>query len=374
LERLVQAEPENLAIKVQLAELLDQTGKRREAAVIWGSIVGQLEEKDRVSVYKHLGNFFAEAGQTDKAIQAYLGAERLDKQDANLYYNLYTLYEKIGQTKKALAFLESAVKLKPGDVDGRLKLAEELVKSGDYARAEPLLAEVLKRDSKSLQALLLWMQVAEKQKDSGKLKKIYRQILVLDPDNENVIYNLGALEYEARDWKESLSYFKRYGAKHPEDADIHATLLDLYRKVGDRAAAFKEAQTLVRLRPKALDAYLYMLESLESQKKYKEIIPLAEQGLKQAPGTVAFMEYLLLANLEGGNEAEALSQMREILKLRPKDAELWLQLARLAEKLGRNQEATEAYRRVMELSPDNQEAQDAYLRLRLMGVEHGTGR
>ena len=59
------------------------------------------------------------------------------------------------------------------------------------------------------------------------------------------------------------------------------------------------------------------------------------------------------------------------MKLRPKDPVLWLQLARLSEKLDRNQEAIEAYRHVMQLSPDNQEAEDAYLRLRLMGVERG---
>jgi tetratricopeptide (TPR) repeat protein len=374
LEQLTRAEPDNLGLKVQLAELLDQTGKRSEAASVWESIVGQLEEKDRVSVYKHLGNFFAEAGQTNGAIQAYLGAERLDKQDANLYYNLYTLHEKIGQTKKALGFLESAIRLSPDDLDGRIKLAEESVKRGDYAKAESRLAEILNRDPKSIQALLLWMQVAEKQKDSVKLRKLYRQILALEPENDNVIYNLGALEYEAGNWKESLSYFKRYGAKHPQDADTHATLLDLYRKVGDQEAAFKQAQALVRLRPKALDAYSYMLESLERQKKYKEMIPLAEQGLKEVPGTVPFMEYLLLANLETGNKAGALGQLREILKLRPKDSALWLQQARLSEKLGRNQEAMEAYRRVMELSPGLQEAEEAYLRLRLMGVERGTGR
>ncbi len=371
LEKLIEAEPENLNDKVQLAELLDQAGKQKEAALIWETIVGRLEEKDRVSVYNHLGNFFAETGQPVKAIQAYLGAERLDKQDANLYYNLFTLNEKIGQTKKALGFLEDAIKLNPNDVDGRMRLAEESVKSGDYAKAESHLAEILNRDPKSIRALLLWMQVAEKQKDSKTLKKIYEQILVVDPENDNVIYNLGALEYEAGNWKESLSYFKRYGAKHPEDPDIHATLLDLYKKIGDQDAAFKEAQTLVRLRPKASDGYLTMLESLERQKKYKEMIPLAEQGLKQAPETVAFMEYLLLANLETGNEAGALSQLHEILKLRPKDTALWLQLARLSEKLDRNQEAMEAYRRAMQLSPDNQEAEDAYLRLRLMGVARG---
>jgi tetratricopeptide (TPR) repeat protein len=371
LEKLIAAEPENLNDKIQLAELLDQAGKRKEAALIWETVVGRLEEKDRVSVYKHLGNFFAETGQTTKAIQAYLGAERLDKGDADLYYNLFTLHEKIGQTKKALGFLEGAVKLNPNDVDGRMRLAEEAVKSGDYAKAASHLAEILKRDPKSIQALLLWVQVAEKQKDSNKVKKLYGQILALDPENDNVIYNLGALEYEAGNWKESLSYFKRYGMKHPEDPEIHATLLDLYRKTGDQDAAFKEAQTLVRLRPKALDGYLTMLESLEKQKKYKEMIPLAEQGLKQVPETVAFMEYLLLANLETGNEAGALSQLNEILKLRPKDPALWLQLARLSEKLDRNQEAMEAYRHVMQLSPDNQEAGEAYLRLRLMGVERG---
>ena len=371
LKRLIEAEPENLNEKIQLAELLDQAGKRKEAALIWETVVGRLEEKDRVSVYKHLGNFFAETGQTAKAIQAYLGAERLDKGDADLYYNLFTLHEKIGQSKKALGFLEGAIKLNPNDVDGRMRLAEEAVKNGDYAKAESHLAEILKRDPKSIQALLLWIQVAEKQKDSNKVKKLYGQILALDPENDNVIYNLGGLAYEAGNWKESLSYFKRYGAKHPEDPEVHATLLDLYRKTGDQDAAFKEAQTLVRLRPKALDGYLTMLESLEKQKKYKEMIPLAEEGLKQIPETVAFMEYLLLANLETGNEAGALSQLREILKLRPKDAALWLQLARLSEKLDRNQEAMEAYRRVIQLSPDNQEAEEAYLRLRLMGVERG---
>ncbi len=373
LEKLIKAGPESLNDKVQLAELLDQAGKRNQAASVWESIVGQLEEKDRASVYKHLGNFFAETGQPVKAIQAYLAAERSDKQDANLYYNLFTLNEKIGQTKKALGFLEDALKLNPNDVDGRLRLVEEWMKSGEYTKAEAQLAEVLNRDPKSLQALLLWMRIAEKQKDDKKLKKIYDQILAVAPENDNIIYNLGTLEYEAGNWKESLSYFKRYGAKHPEDPDIHATLLDLYRKIGDQDAAFKEAQTLVRLRPKALDAYSYMLESLERQKKYKEMIPLAVQGLKELPGTVPFMEYLLLANLETGNEAGALAHLREILKLRPKDATLWLQQARLSEKLGRNHEAMEAYRRVMELSPGLQEAEEAYLRLRLMGVERGTG-
>jgi tetratricopeptide (TPR) repeat protein len=374
LDQLTKAEPDNLGLKVQLAELLDQAGKRNEAASVWESIVGQLDEKDKAAVYKHLGNFFAETGQTNKAIKAYLEAARTDKQDANLYYNLFTLHEKAGQTKKALGFLESAIMLNPDDVDGRMRLAEESVKSGDYTKAEAQLTEVLNRDPKSMQALLLWMQVAEGQKDRKKLKKIYGQILEAAPEDDNVIYNLGALEYEAGNWKESLSYFKRYGAKHPKDPDIHATLLDLYRKVGDQESALKEAQALVRLRPKALDAYSYMLESLETQKKYKEMIPLAEQGLKELPGTASFMEYLLLANLETGNAAGALAQLGEILKLRPKDATLWLQQARLSEKLGRNQEAMDAYRRVMELSPGLQEAEEAYLRLRLRGVERGTGK
>ena len=62
--------------------------------------------------------------------------------------------------------------------------------------------------------------------------------------------------------------------------------------------------------------------------------------------------------------------MTEILKRRPNDIDLLLNLARLREKHGQFKAALDAYRRVIEISPDHEEAEEAYLRLRLKGVRH----
>jgi len=60
--------------------------------------------------------------------------------------------------------------------------------------------------------------------------------------------------------------------------------------------------------------------------------------------------------------------MKEILKARPRDLDLLLQLARLMEKKGDIGGAAKAYKQIIDISPEHDEASEAYLRLRLQGV------
>jgi tetratricopeptide (TPR) repeat protein len=133
--------------------------------------------------------------------------------------------------------------------------------------------------------------------------------------------------------------------------------------------AFKEAQILLDLRPKEIDPYHFIFEYLHAREDYNKIISLMEKGLKTNPEAIDLREYLVLAQLKIGQVKPAISQLEEILNLRPKDIDLLLRLARLLEKQGEFAEALEAYRRVIEISPNHEEAADAYLRLRLRGVE-----
>ena len=72
--------------------------------------------------------------------------------------------------------------------------------------------------------------------------------------------------------------------------------------------------------------------------------------------------------LKTGKETRAISEMEEVLKEKPHNMDLWLQLARLSEKKNQIPKAIKAYKRVLELSPEHPEASVAYLRLRLEGV------
>jgi len=295
----------------------------------------------------------------------------------------------------------------------------------------------LKKEPGSNKALTLMAKVLEQQGDKQSLKTIYRKILSLNPEDETIQYNLGALEYEEGNLKGALPYFKEYVKSHPKDATVHGILFDIYKKEKNLPLAFKEAVILVELTPKETDIYDFIFYYLKRKDKYEKIIPIMQKGLQANPKGVAlreylvsaylktgrddhavremekllntkpkeidpllmdmfeslrikgaykkilrimkravkayprkviFREYLVLACLKTGKEDQAANQMEEILKARPKDLDLWLQLARLREKNNNIGGAAKAYKRIIEISPEHDEASEAYLRLRLKGV------
>jgi cytochrome c-type biogenesis protein CcmH/NrfG len=93
-----------------------------------------------------------------------------------------------------------------------------------------------------------------------------------------------------------------------------------------------------------------------------------EEAVQKSPERVRLREYLAVAYLKTENEAGAAVQMEEIVRLRPNDIAMVLNLARLQEKRGKYSDAAEAYEQAMTLDPDNEEAEEGYLRTRLKGV------
>ena len=70
-----------------------------------------------------------------------------------------------------------------------------------------------------------------------------------------------------------------------------------------------------------------------------------------------------MAYLKTGQEKKAVDQLVTLLKTKPKDVSLWLQLAQLQEKLGNNRSALQSLEKALEISPDHKTAKAAYLGL-----------
>ena len=92
-------------------------------------------------------------------------------------------------------------------------------------------------------------------------------------------------------------------------------------------------------------------------------------GLKNNPGDSEIIKYLIIASLNTREEKEAISLIEGYLKTKPDDVPALMQLAGLYEKLGRNSDALNAYKKVLTIAPDNEKAQESYLRLRLEVLE-----
>jgi tetratricopeptide (TPR) repeat protein len=363
LERLAVLKPQDASVKLRLAIALEEAGKPKEAAALYEEAVEMLEKEKRLPIYKTLGYLYTDMEQTDKAISAYLNAVELDGKDANLYYNLSALYERAGNKERADFFLAKAIGLQPEDMESRLKLAESLSKAGKYQEAEKHLNEILHKKPDSIRAMVLLVRVLEKQGDKKRLIEIYKKMLSLDPKNETLAYNIAVLEYEAGRLKESVPYFEQYLESHPDDPEVHRLLLDIFKKSNEEDLVLREARALIRLKPKEIDPYYTIFEILNKRGDYQSVIKEMQQGLTTHPQSTDLREFLILAYLKTGKEALAIEAMKNLLKAKPKDVKMRLQLAELLEKQGKRQEAVEAYESVLDLSPRQEQAKEAYLRL-----------
>jgi len=365
LKKIIEKDPDNMDVRLRLASVLEKSGKLKDAIKEYEKILKRVAKEDALYLHKVLGYLYTQTGRTKKAISSYLNAVKLDKKDANLYYNLFHLYDKIGQKDKANIYLGKAVSLKSGDVDSRLTLSERLIKKGKLKEAEKHLTDILKKNPNSMKALLLMVNIMERRKDKGRLKRYYQKILRMEPRNETLIYNLGVLEYETGNLKKALPYFQKFVKSHPKDIEVHSFLFDIYRKQKKDQHAYKEALILLGLNPKEITYYHHLFEYLNKQSNYTKMIEVIKKGLRFYPKNIDMREYLILAYLKTGKEGLAIREINEILKSKPKDITLLLQLARLSEKKGKFKEALAAYKKIIDLSPGHEEAEEAYLRLRL---------
>jgi predicted Zn-dependent protease len=250
-------------------------------------------------------------------------------------------------------------------VESRLNLAESLFSKGSVDEAQAYLDEVVRRKPDSLRALLLLVQIADKKGDKKRLKDLYEKVYTLAPDNEIVLYNLAVLEYEAGNWAKSLSSFETYLKNHPKDVETLRFLFDLYKKEKKEEAAFATARTLLSLNAGDPAPYPFVFEVLNARNDFKQMAEIMQTGVQARPESVELRQYLVFALLKLGKEDAAAVQLSQLAKLKPKDVDLLLQLARLQETQGNAKEAMETYKKVVEISPGHQEAEEAYLRLRL---------
>ena len=320
LSQLLKKQPDDLVARARLAEVLEGRGEWDKAAQQYEIMIEHTPPTERLPLYKNLGFLYTKAEQPEKAVSAYLSAANLDQKDPNLHYNLSALYERLGRQKEADFYLDNAVTLNTDDLEGRLKLAQRLTDKGNLEKARKSLSQFLGRNPDSKQGLALMANILERQGDNGALRKVYEKILLLDPDNEAVGYNLGVLEYEDGNLKRALPYFEGYVKNHPEDTTVQEILFDIYRKENNAPAAYGQALVLLELKPSGTDTYDFVFEYLKSRGEFDQLIPMLEKGAKNNPHQILMNEYLATAYLKAGKVDLGTKEIEKLLREKSRQA------------------------------------------------------
>ena len=371
LKKILIDSPEDLDLRLRLAELLEKKGRLKEAVEQYTIILPQLTRSEKIVYMKNIGYLLFQVGQKNKALQWYLKAAKYDRKDPNLYYNIGSIYDDLGKSKLAEKYLRLALESKEDDIEGRLRLGKSLFNKNKLTEAKRYVNEILKRNPHHLEALILFANIVEKEGDKEALRNIYKEIVSHDPKNKIILFNLGVLETEQGNLKKGLHYFERLVTIDPKDTQAREALFDIYQRQKRNDLAFNQAIQLIKFFPKKIAYYTYIFDHLTALDEFEQLAHYMIEGIKENPKNFDLRQYLILVYLKLKKNELAVKEINEALKLRPNNTNLLHQLAKIHEGTGNLDQALQVYNNILAISPDDEKAGKAYLRLRLKLLNKG---
>jgi tetratricopeptide (TPR) repeat protein len=126
--------------------------------------------------------------------------------------------------------------------------------------------------------------------------------------------------------------------------------------LGRHAEAVAAYAAAIKLEPDAVEARVAQLLPLMAAGKWTELIKAAQDTLKRDPQNYLALQRMAYAQYSSQRFPEAEQSYRRLVKLYPSDVEMRAALGWAVLRLGKQPEATELFRTVLELSPKHASA------------------
>ena len=167
-------------------------------------------------------------------------------------------------------------------INPTLMSAYEAYNAGNDADAQKLYKQVLQRDVRNVDALLGLGAIAARQGRMADANDWYGKVLEVDPRNS--IAQAAVLDDQSQGNEQaSESRLKNMLAKHPEDANLHVALGNLYAEQDQWPAAQQAYFEAYKLNASAENAF-NLAVSLDQMGKPKLALPYYQRALELAPG------------------------------------------------------------------------------------------
>ena len=338
---------------------------------------------DNAAIHFQLGYAYTALGKTEDAEAEYQDAIDLDPKMGPAYLNLgITLLD--SDPDEAVSTLQQASDLMPDQPRPKYALGLALEHSGKDDAAIGQFHDALKLDQRNFAAQLELARVLLHAKRFPEAEIEFRKAVDLQPNSSAGHLGLAQTFLEEKKPGEAATELERYLQSSPKDADARieraSILTDLDKNEEalaelDRAAAIRpEAASTLRLRSliqfrlKNYDAALTALKQIEAtspndpdiharighlllaKKDYAGSAKELAIAFRADPSQTEVLRDFLATNYLGGNYPAALELLNLLAKRETLSNGSWFIRASCYDKLGKIQEALDAYRKFLELN------------------------
>ncbi|HPP75287.1 MAG TPA: tetratricopeptide repeat protein, partial [Armatimonadota bacterium] len=385
----------NIYYRKTVSDHLIAMGRKREAQL-------ELElackiDPQNTQAYKMLAEFYDYNLQVDEAIETYEKIVRIDERNIGARRSLVELYKRKGNYEMAIQHQSKILEISP-DADNPFAVAQLLAKAGriDEAVAEYRdyidknkessltvrfdLAAMLAENGRYDEAIAEYDELAKdgrfKTDVMARKADVYlkqgnfemamdhcKQVLAEQPSNNAALDIMSKTYRQQNKGNEWLEFLKQH-IKESKHLQPYKYFLTEYKAAGKFEEGMTFLETLIDERPDDRRVVETLAQAMAEADNFEKAVELYKKMLNPDERRNTSV-YLSLAGLyeKMGKDEEAVQEYRKYLaQLDSPDQRI--KLAMLLEKMGRNNEALVEYEHVIKISPNNGLAQDAVKRLK----------
>ena len=336
--RQVSANPDEIAYNEGYTYKL--MGKYEEAVSCFLNAI-ELNPND-VLAYNHLGTIEDLRGRPDQALAAFSRGLQIDPNHPILHYNLALHFAGLNETEKAITHFEAALRVRPNWDEALDAYSELLIKINQQSRAEEILLQSIRLNPKSINAYNKLGKLYAGQNDFEKAENTYLKALALDGENMSALAGLGKVYDKQKKYFDAAAIMERLGKLQANDTKTSLR----YAKILIELERFNEAGLLIK---KIYDASPYNIQTLNVLAQYfvrrneiKKAYSCYRRILRIDRKAADFLKDNAEQFMHTGKLKYAEQLLKEYLRRKTGDADMWACLGKCYRELGRYKKALKA--------------------------------
>lgn len=266
LREIITAKPDELNYRVQLAQFLVQTDQADKAeAVMREAVSADSEDPKR---YLMLADLLLAKKGAAAAIEYLQQSIAAKPELSDLRLGLARLYENDNKLDEAKKVYEAMVALygeEPAGLTARNRLTTHAAAAGDMDEARKLNDEVLVKNPKDNEALLLKGRMALQQSDFETAVASFRSVLKEQPDSVPVLHLLAETQLRKGDTELAGDNLRRAVEVAPQNPDARIKFARYLIAKKDLASALEQIDTVLGMQPTNVDAIAAKSEVLSAK-------------------------------------------------------------------------------------------------------------
>jgi tetratricopeptide (TPR) repeat protein len=360
LEVAEQINPLNLEVHEMLASLLEKAGNKQRSAAENAKIrelkMGADRETAIAKLYGEANQALA-AGNAKSAAEIYRRALKLKPRDAKLHYNLALALGNLGDSLSEQKELEVSVALDPNVAAAQNKLGLLALRQGQQPEAEKYFKKVLDIDPAFAEAQSNLAVLYSQQGKDGEAAALFQKAINNDANYTQAYVNFGLLLAKQGAFPGAERLFRNAIASDANDADAYSGLGMLQAKTGRGPDATTSFRKVVMIKPASATAHLNLGIALVDQFDRPEGFKEFSEAAQLDPNLAAAHYNLGRFFFETGKYQDAARELETAIRLQPDYISALYFLALTAKQENHPERSTQLLQRVVALQPNNADAQ-----------------